>query len=125
MSIYLSGVDKALGMSRWLFSRERLGQTWEQDRLRPAVARFLSQHDEIQLIDVTDAEDAAAGNGHAYFRQSPWASSDILMTLMYDLSPAERGLQRSDEFGIWTFPSDYIDRLRMAVSRVHPKLQFD
>jgi esterase/lipase superfamily enzyme len=125
VTIYLSGVDKALGMSRWLFSRERLGQTWEQERLRPGVARFLSQHDEIQLIDVTDVEDAAAGNGHAYFRQSPWASSDILMTLMYDLPPAERGLQRSDEFGIWSFPPDYIDRLRTAVSRVHPKLQSD
>jgi esterase/lipase superfamily enzyme len=125
VSIYLSGVDKALGMSRWLFSRERLGQTWEQERLRPAVARFLSQHDEIQLIDVTDAEDAAAGNGHAYFRRSPWASSDILMTLMYDLSPAERGLQRSDESPLWTFPADYIDRLRTAVSRVRPDLQLD
>lgn len=125
VSIYLSGVDKALGISRWLLSRERLGQTWEQEPQRPAVARFLHQHEEIQLIDVTDAEDAAAGNGHAYFRQSPWASSDILMTLMYDLSPAERGLQLSNDSGIWTFPTDYIDRLRMTVSRVHPNMQLD
>lgn len=125
VSIYLSGQDKALGMSRWLFSHERLGQTWVSQRLRPGVARFLQQHDEIDLIDVTDAEDAAAGNGHAYFRQSPWASSDILMTLMYNLSPEERGLQRNDESSIWTFPSDYIDRLRFAVHRVRRDLQVD
>jgi esterase/lipase superfamily enzyme len=125
VSIYLSGQDKALGISRWLFSHERLGQTWEQQRLRPGVARFLKRHDEIELIDVTEAEDAAAGNGHAYFRQSPWASSDILMTLMYNLSPEERGLQRNGESSIWTFPSDYIDRLRLAVSRVRPELQVD
>jgi hypothetical protein len=47
------------------------------------------------------------------------------MTLMYDLSPAERGLQLSNDSGIWTFPTDYIDRLRMTVSRVHPNMQLD
>jgi esterase/lipase superfamily enzyme len=125
VNVYLSGDDKALGMSRWLFSRERLGQTWQGQQLRPAVARFLREHTEIELIDVTDAEDAAAGNGHAYFRQSPWASSDLLMTLMYDLSPAERGLQRSDGSSIWTFPPDYVERLRAAVQRARPELQLD
>jgi esterase/lipase superfamily enzyme len=125
ISIYLSGRDKALGMSRWLFSRERLGQTWEQQRLRPAVARFLRDHDEVEFIDVTDAEDSDAGNGHAYFRQSPWASSDMLMTLMYDLPPAERGLERSEESPIWTFPTDYIERMRAAVKKARPELDLD
>jgi esterase/lipase superfamily enzyme len=124
VSIYLSGHDKALGMSRWLFSRERLGQTWQQ-QLRPAVVRFLRRHDEVELIDVTDAEESDTGNGHAYFRQSPWASSDMLITLMYDLPPAERGLERSDESAIWTFPTDYIERLRRAVMKARPDLKFD
>ena len=52
------------------------------------------------------------GNGHGYFRQSPWASSDILATLAYDLQPADRGLVRATDSPIWTFPTDYIERLR-------------
>jgi esterase/lipase superfamily enzyme len=125
VSIYLSGHDKALGISRWLFSRERLGQTWQQQQLKPSVARFLRRHDELEVIDVTDAEESDSGNGHAYFRQSPWASSDMLMTLMYDLPPAERGLERSDQSAIWTFPADYISRLRRAVMEARPDLKLD
>lgn len=72
------------------------------------------------LAYVTDAESAAAGNGHAYFRKSPWTSSDILMTLMHDLRPDERGLVRSEDIPIWTFPPDYIHRLRAALLEALP-----
>lgn len=61
------------------------------------VAEFLRNNSDLIVIDVTDAEDAAAGNGHAYFRQSPWASNDMLMTLMYYLSPEQRGLFRTED----------------------------
>jgi hypothetical protein len=47
------------------------------------------------------------------------------MTLMYDLPPAERGLERSDESAIWTFPTDYIERLRRAVMKARPELELD
>ena len=45
------------------------------------------------MIDVSDAEGSDSDDGHGYFRSSPWASSDILMMLMYDLTPAS-GLDR-------------------------------
>ena len=47
------------------------------------------------------------GNGHAYFRKSPWVSSDILMTLRHGLGPAERGLEQRDDSPVWRFPRDY------------------
>ena len=65
------------------------------------------------------AEASDAGNGHAYFRKSPWASSDVLMTLATDLGPEERGLVREDS-PIWIFPPDYLERLRAALGRVVP-----
>ena len=80
----------------------------------------LQQRQELIFIDVTDAESATTGNGHAYFRKSPWTSSDILMTLMHDLKPDERGLVRSEDIPIWTFPPDYIRRLRAALLKVLP-----
>jgi hypothetical protein len=49
----------------------------------------------IDQPPVTDAEGARTGNDHRYFRKSPWASSDILMMLMYGLTPEQRGLQLS------------------------------
>jgi len=120
---YMSSRDKALGMSSLLFGRRRMGQIRKDDLLRPQVAAYLRQHGSLAIIDVTDAEKSAAANGHAYFRDSPWVSSDILVTLMYDLPPAERGLvQPSGGQPVWTFPADYPDRLVKALEKANPEL---
>jgi pimeloyl-ACP methyl ester carboxylesterase len=120
-SVYLSKVDKALGVSKWIFERARLGQLETGFKLKPEVARFLGEQTTIDLIDVSAAEKSDAGNGHSYFRQSPWASSDLLMNLMYGLGPRERGLERTEENPVWSFPPDYIDRLIQAIHTANPK----
>jgi esterase/lipase superfamily enzyme len=120
LTIYVSESDSALGFSRWLFGRERLGQMWKDRKLPDIAAKYLQERQELIFIDVTDAESATTGNGHAYFRKSPWTSSDILMTLMHDLRPDERGLVRSEDLPIWTFPPDYIQRLRASLLKVLP-----
>ena len=123
LSIYISEKDKALSLSRFLTRRERLGEMWAQD-MDPASAEYLHQNEAgISLINVTEARQATTGNGHGYFRQSPWASSDILTTLAYGLSPSERGLVRGGESPIWSFPADYIERLRAAIIKASPDLK--
>ncbi len=123
LSIYISEKDKALSLSRFLTRRERLGQMWSQD-MNPAVAEYLYQNEaDISIINVTEASQATAGNGHGYFRRSPWASSDILITLAYGLNPAERGLVRGENSPLWTFPADYIERLRTAIIKANPDLK--
>jgi esterase/lipase superfamily enzyme len=122
MSVYLSKTDKALGVSKWIFERARLGQLETDLQMRPEVARFLGGQTTIDLIDVSGAEKSDAGNGHSYFRQSPWASSDLLMTLMYGLGPRKRGLERTEESPIWSFPPDYIDRLIQTIRTANPNL---
>jgi len=120
LTIYLSGTDKALGMSRWsLGGRRRIGESFS-DEMSDEVRAFLRSTDALDIIDVTEAEESDTGNGHAYFRKSPWASSDVLMTLSTDLDPAERGLVRDDASPIWTFPPDYIERLRAALEESIP-----
>jgi len=117
MAIYASDKDKALGLARWLTRRERLGQIVSADTLGIPGLRLLKQYDnDISMIDVSDAEGADAGNGHGYFRNSPWASSDILMTLMYDLSPEQRGLVLKKDMPVWEFPDDYIERLWSGIA---------
>ncbi len=119
MSIYVSEKDKALGFSRWITRRDRLGQVIAEEQLTPGGRRFLEERrDHISVIDVTDAEGASTGNGHGYFRNSPWASSDILMMLMYGLTPEQRGLQLKANMPVYEFPPDYIARLWEAIAEV-------
>ena len=116
LTVYLSSGDQALGLSRWIFGRQRLGQIHEEGSMSPATVQYLHSAENFVAIDVSEAEAATAGNGHAYFRKSPWVSSDILMTLLYDLKPENRGLALMDELPLWTFPSDYIERLRKGIA---------
>lgn len=123
LSVYMSSRDRALGMSRLLTRRKRLGQMWAEGALAQRVADYLHEREaDLSVIYVAAAEGATTGNGHAYFRDSPWVSSDILMSLAYDLAPDDRGLARFEEGSpIWTFPSDYIERLRVALLKANPE----
>ncbi len=122
LTIYASEKDKAMGASKVLLKRERVGEMFAHGKMPPSTLEFLTKTPELRVINVTEAEGAASGNGHSYFRSSPWASSDILMTLRYDLSPSDRGLVRSDDSPVWSFPPDYIERLRSAIVKVNPEL---
>lgn len=122
VTVYASAADKALGVSRFVFRRHRTGQLQDIGELGPAAQAFFSNTSKFRIIDVTDAEGSSSGNGHAYFRASPWVSSDILMTLLYDLPPEDRGLEWSNQRPIWTFPDDYVQRLRDALKTADPEL---
>jgi esterase/lipase superfamily enzyme len=114
LTIYASAKDKALGMSKWVFGRQRLGQIVSID-LSEDATNYLWQNRKLVIVNATDSPGATTGNGHAYFRKSPWTSSDILTTLTFDLKPEERGLERKGGGPIWTFSANYIDRLRAAL----------
>jgi len=124
ISVYVSEKDKALGFSRWITRRDRLGQVIVEEDLSVGGRRLLEERrDHISVIDVTDAEGASTGNGHGYFRNSPWASSDILMMLMYGLEPEQRGLQLRANFPVYEFPPDYIERLWAAIEAIDPAFE--
>jgi esterase/lipase superfamily enzyme len=114
LTIYASAKDSALGVSNWVFGRQRVGQILTEG-LSPQAVNFLHNHEKLVIVNATDATGATTGNGHAYFRQSPWTSSDILASLTFDLRPAERGLVQRGNQGVWSFPEDYIDKLRAAL----------
>ena len=102
--------------------RERLGQMWT-DGMPPRVAEFVGKQASLEIVDVTDAAGSTSGNGHAYFRDSPWVSSDMLTYLAYNVDPARRGLVKAvDDVPVWTFPPDYIERLRKVLLEINPSL---
>ena len=104
-------------MSQWVFGRKRLGQMVSVN-LPEDTANYLRRNSKLIIVNATDTPGADTGNGHAYFRKSPWTSSDILATLAFNLKPQERGLEQTGGRPIWTFPTDYIDRLRAALVKV-------
>ena len=114
-TIYQSAADKTLNMAKFVFGRKRSGQKVEGDSRDAATIAFLRAHPEIRLVDISHAANITENNGHSYFRTSPWVSSDVLMTLRYNLAPAERGLVHDEDGVGWVFPPDYVSRLRDAL----------
>jgi hypothetical protein len=125
LTVYQSSEDKALGVSRRVFGRERAGQVLESVTMGPRAREFFLDNDRLFVIDVSDAEGSTQGKGHGYFRGSPWVSSDILMSLMYDLEPGERGLVQDEDSAVWQFPEDYVIRRRETLARENPALSTD
>jgi len=128
LSIYMSQYDKALGVSQFLTRRQRLGQLWggKGGEIHPLARQALIDfRDQMSFINVSDAEGSDTGNGHGYFRSSPWASSDVLMTIYYGLTPEQRGLVEQEDLPVFTFPPDYISRLWNAIATVDPEFAED
>lgn len=112
LTIYQSDTDAALGFSAWLLSRRRMGQTVPTESIDEKATAAIRRRDRLSLINITEAKGATKGNGHGYFRKSPWVSSDILINLMYGRPPNERGLVRDPDSAFWRFPTNYVERLR-------------
>ena len=115
VTVYVSSNDKAMGISRRLFGRERAGEALSSHTSGEAPLEWLREHPKLSFVDVTDAAESTTENGHRYFRKSPWVSSDLLMLLRFGFRPGERGLVRSQDSPSWRFPPDYIERLSEAV----------
>jgi len=111
-TIYQSAADKTLDMSRMVFGKDRVGKAIDSSDRPEGAKQFLQENPGIRIVDISHAADIERNNGHSYFRTSPWVSSDVLMTLRYDLAPAERGLVLAEDGLTWVFPEDYVARLR-------------
>ncbi len=123
LSIYQSANDGALAWSNRIFKRARLGQAFDTADATPEQLQWFADHPQLRMIDVTQADGGQVQGGHGYFRKSPWVSSDILMTLMYNLTPEERGLVTREGIPEWTFPPDYVERLRTSLIENAPELE--
>jgi esterase/lipase superfamily enzyme len=116
LTLYTSPSDQALHLSQKIFAHRRLGQILP-GTLDERMRQFASSSSRLALIDVAEADSFDEGNGHAYFRKSPWVSSDILMTLRHGLAPAERGLEQRGDSPVWRFPNDYLSRFESALAQ--------
>lgn len=70
---------------------------------------------DLDVIQVSpETIPALSRNSHTFWYDDPWVSSDVLVTLLFDLAPAERMLdaaEATDATRYWTFAPDFPDRM--------------
>jgi esterase/lipase superfamily enzyme len=125
LSIYASKKDGAMTMSKFVFGYYRIGDLRNNDQLTTETVEYMRRHPSAIIIDVTCAENAKKGSGHGYFLASPWVSSDIFITLLRGLPPQDRGLIQGKDDAIWSFPSDYEERLKALAREAKQKKDRD
>lgn len=115
--VYRSSKDGILGLSGWVFGRQRLGHVSKNEKFAPHQLEYLRQLDKLDIVDVSEARLVSGFGGHFYFLHSPWVSSDLLLSFVSNRSPAERGLVRDEDEFAWSFPADYPQRLEALAER--------
>jgi len=116
--------DTALRLSQLVNRASRAGRP-DMRELGPEDTQWLlegSRSYGLELVRVRpDNIPGLARGSHTFWYDDPWVSSDVLITLLYHLGPAERGL--SDDTapsGIryWTFAPDYPDQLAQVMQKL-------
>lgn len=113
--------DAALRLSRVMNRASRAGRP-DMAELSPGATRFLlAANRELGLEIVRVRPEAIPGlspRSHSFWYNDPWVSSDVLLTLMFQMPPAARGLvaaETADGLTVWQFAPDHAERLPAVV----------
>lgn len=105
--------DSALRLAAAVSGASRAGRP-DLGELRPEAAEWLLEaaaDGEIEIVQVhPETMPGLASSSHTFWYDDPWVSSDLLVTLLFDLPPAERGLEAGTAASgarYWTFPATY------------------
>jgi esterase/lipase superfamily enzyme len=110
--------DSVLVLSRLHQRGSRAGRP-DPDELSAEDSRWMIEASNNLGFDLLSArsEDLPGMDrrSHIFWYDHPWVSSDVLLKMLFHLSPQDRGLlENSRESGLkfWTFPEDYEERLK-------------
>ncbi len=111
-TISLNHNDRILLLAAVQNGMSRLGRP-DTSELDEGEAQFILEVLGTPDLDVIDAGGSKAlniGKGHDYWYSHPWVSTDLLMLLIFNASPEERGLveYKGERRGmVYHFPEDY------------------
>ena len=66
--------------------------------------------DSLDILDIEGSRSLDAGKSHSFWYSHPWVSNDLLLLMLFKLSPEERRLTRVLHEGgmeVWRFPENY------------------
>ena len=124
--VTVSSMDGALNMARtFMGGGTRIGQ--RNQELTEEEMAVVTSADRLEVIDVSRDWEGRGFDitGHRYWFDHPWASTDVVLSVRSDFSPAERGLAPTDLDLLWKIPADYPQRLRMSLTREDIQLRAD
>ena len=116
--VTVSSQDGALNMAKtFMGGGTRIGQ--RNQSLTEAQLETVTSAKNLEVVDVSRDWEGRGFDitGHRYWFDHPWASTDVVLSVRSDFSPAERGLAPTDMDILWSIPPDYPERLRQSLSR--------
>jgi esterase/lipase superfamily enzyme len=116
--------DSALRLSALVNRGSRAGRP-DMEELSPEATEFLLRATDeygLELLRVRPENMYGLSNfSHTFWYDDPWVSSDVLFTLLYHLTPDERGLEEGESAigsHYWTFTPDYPARLSSIIDHL-------
>jgi hypothetical protein len=123
--------DSALRLAAVMNRASRAGRP-DLAELSPEASEFLLKASSglgLEVLQVRPENmDAMSASSHTFWYDDPWVSSDVLVTLLFNLSPAERGLEQgvaNNGAVYWTFPPDYPERIIALRSQLIERVRRD
>jgi esterase/lipase superfamily enzyme len=80
----------------------------------------LTESPQLNILDVGRSEGLALGGAHDFWYNNPWVSNDLLLLLLFNVDPIQRGLEpHYNENGakFYRFPSDYDRRIQQILQQ--------
>ncbi|MGI9257521.1 MAG: alpha/beta hydrolase, partial [Gammaproteobacteria bacterium] len=126
MTVTAARGDRVLRLAGMTDGQTRLGAISERSGARldlspdiaARVAKILNS-ERMVIIDLSDVPAVEYRLTHDAWYDSPWVSTDVMLTLLGNLNVRQRALEPVKVTGatVWRFPPDYIERLNANISQ--------
>lgn len=120
--------DSALRLAQVINRASRAGRPDIRELDAATSERLLaaSATGEIELVQVhPDRMPELSATSHTFWYDHPWASNDVLLTLLFHLPASARGLDSAvapSGATYWTFPEDYPKRMPAVLDAVRAQI---
>lgn len=119
-TVNINTEDSVLRFSAIKNGESRLGRPDETDLTveETKVLIDATHNPELNFLDLHGSTALDIGGEHSSWYENPWVSSDLLMLLLFNAGPLERGLEEfwyEDGTLTYRFPDDYDARLKKLI----------
>jgi len=119
-TINLNKKDRVLRFSAFQNGLSRLGKPDTNELNETETERIVSAlaTPELNVLDVGNSEVLGIGSSHDSWYSHPWVSNDLLMLLLFNVAPEQRGLiVHYEDSGakLYHFPQDYEHNIQQLI----------